>query len=256
MIGQYLDFQAEIGITKHTGGLAATRDLLAMCHVDEAREVLEVGCGIGVGTANLARDHGCHVVGVDRSERMIDWARRRAREDGVADRVELHVAGAADLPFEDGRFDVTYAESVLAFVEDAPKAIREMVRVTRPGGHVGFNESIWTEALTPEMEETARNLDVEVRPAAEWRALCEDAGLQDLEVRLRRIEPAAEVRNRIRWVGLPWAVRAWGRTLRRVVTEPESRTAIRSIYGPGMVAFGRTGYGLFAGRVPGGASDS
>jgi SAM-dependent methyltransferase len=249
MIGEYLDFQAEVGITKHTGGLAATRDLLELCHVAGAREVLEVGCGIGVGVANLARDHGCAVVGVDRSERMIDWARRRAHEHGVDARIELLVAGVTDLPFEDGRFDITYAESVLAFVDDPLAALREMVRVTRTGGYVGINESIWTQDVTPELEAFTRELDAMVRTASAWRALCTEAGLQDLQVRLRRVDPAAEVRNRIRWVGIPWALRAWGRTLRLLATSPESRVAIRSFYGPGMRTFESLGYGLFAGRV-------
>jgi SAM-dependent methyltransferase len=249
MIGRYLDFQGEVGITKHTGGFVATRDLLAMCHLADADEVLEVGCGIGVGVANLAREHGCRVVGVDRSERMIDWARRRVREHGVDDRVELRVASATALPFEDGRFDVAYAESVLAFVDDPALAIRELVRVTRPGGYVGINESIWTGPVTPELELLARDLSAGVRSAAEWRSLCEAAGLEDIQVRLRRVDPAAEVRNRIRWVGIPWAVRAWGRTLRLLVTDPDSRTAIRSFYGPGIGSFQNLGYGLFAGVV-------
>jgi SAM-dependent methyltransferase len=249
MLGEYLDFQADVGITKHTGGLTATRDLLELCHVDGASEVLEVGCGIGVGVANLARDHGCVVVGVDRSEKMIDWARRRAREHGVDDRIELHVAGATGLPFNDGRFDVTYAESVLAFVDDPLTALREMVRVTRPGGYVGINESIWTQPVTPEMEAFARDLQAGIRTAREWQLLCEEAGLQDIQVRLRRVDPAAEVRNRIRWVGLPWALRAWGRTLRMVATDPAARAGIRTFYGPGMSAFANLGYGLFAGRV-------
>jgi arsenite methyltransferase len=249
MLTQYLDFQAEVGITKHTGGLTATRDLLGLCHVDEAREVLEVGCGIGVGTANLARDHGCRVVGIDRSAQMIEWAGRRAREHGVEDRVELHVADATALPFDDGRFDIAYTESVLAFLDDPALAIREMVRVTRPGGWVGINESIWTGPVTPEMEALARDLQAGIRAAEEWRSLCESAGLRDLEIRLRRVDPAAEVRNRIRWVGLPWAVRAWGRTVRLVVTDPASRVAIRSFYGRGVDTFTSLGYGLFAGRV-------
>ena len=133
------------------GGLGATKELLALCHVDEAREVLEVGCGIGVEPANLARAHGCRVVGIDRSEQMIEWSRRRAREHGVIDRVELVVADVTDLPFGDGRFDVAFAESVLAFVGDRTAALREMARVVRPGGFVGFNESIRTQELTPEM---------------------------------------------------------------------------------------------------------
>ena len=48
MAGSFLDMQAYVGITKHIGGLPATRALLALCHVDDAREILEVGCGICV----------------------------------------------------------------------------------------------------------------------------------------------------------------------------------------------------------------
>ena len=122
--------------------------------------------------------------------------------------------------------------------------------MTRPGGYVGINESIWTKDRTPELETLARDLDVDVRPADTWRSLCEEAGLEDVVVKLRRIDPGAEVRNRLRWVGLPWAVRAWGRTVRLMVTEPESRAALRTFPGPGMSPFGCLGYGLFAGRVP------
>ena len=91
--------QASIGITKHIGGLEATNELLALCHLHEAREVLNVGCGIGVGSAYIARKYGCHVVGVDISEKMIAWSQRRAAEEGVADRVELRIADVRDLPF-------------------------------------------------------------------------------------------------------------------------------------------------------------
>ncbi|MBU0494206.1 MAG: hypothetical protein KKA73_08825 [Chloroflexi bacterium] len=62
----FLDMQAQVGITKHMGGFEATDELLALCHVEDAREVLYVGCGIGVGaTAYVARKYGCRVVGVD-----------------------------------------------------------------------------------------------------------------------------------------------------------------------------------------------
>ena len=250
MIGRYLDFQSIVGITKHMGGPGATKELLALCHVDEAREVLEVGCGIGVGPANLARTHGCRVVGIDRSEKMIEWSRRRVREHGVEDRVELQVADVTDLPFEDGRFDVAFAESVLAFVDDRPKALREMVRVVRPGGHVGFNESIWTRELPPDVATMARDMGADVQSVETWRSLCEQAGLQDLEVRLRRVDRAAEVRNRLRWVGLPWAVRAWGRTILLYASDPEARAALKSFYGPGMSVFSCVGYGQFVGKVP------
>ena len=51
----YLDMQAYVGITKHIGGRAATDQLLAWCHAENAHEVLVVGCGIGVSTAYIAK---------------------------------------------------------------------------------------------------------------------------------------------------------------------------------------------------------
>jgi arsenite methyltransferase len=69
----YLDMQAYVGITKHNGGFGATDELLSLCHTKDAQEVLNVGCGIGVGSAYVARTYGCRVVGVDISEKMIEW---------------------------------------------------------------------------------------------------------------------------------------------------------------------------------------
>ena len=138
---KYLDMQAYVGITKHNGGFAATNELLSLCHIEEAREVLNVGCGIGVGSAYIAKKYNCHVVGVDISEKMIEWSRQRAREERVEDKVEFRVANVLELPFEADRFDVVSCESVLAFVEDKPRAIRECVRMARPGRYVGLNET-------------------------------------------------------------------------------------------------------------------
>ena len=146
----YLDMQAYVGITKHIGGRAATDELLALCHIAQAREVLVVGCGIGVSCAYIAKKHGCRVVGVDISEKMIEWSHKRAHEERVEDKVEFRVADVLDLPFEADRFDAVLVESVIAFVDDKARAIRECVRVTRPGGYVGLNESFFTVPPTAE----------------------------------------------------------------------------------------------------------
>ncbi len=100
MAGSFLDMQAHVGIIKHIGGLPATRTLFSLCHVEEAQEILEVGCGIGVGSVRAAMMYDCRVVGVDISERMIEWSRQRAREETVEDRIEFQVAGVLALPFE------------------------------------------------------------------------------------------------------------------------------------------------------------
>ena len=91
--------QAHVGVTKHIGGFEATNELLSLCHIEDARQVLNVGCGIGVGPAYIAKKYDCRVVGVDISEKMIEWSRRRAREERVEDKVEFRMADVLELPF-------------------------------------------------------------------------------------------------------------------------------------------------------------
>lgn len=52
---RFLDMQADVGVTKHIGGFDATDELLSLCHIEDAREVLNVGCGIGVGSTYIAK---------------------------------------------------------------------------------------------------------------------------------------------------------------------------------------------------------
>jgi ubiquinone/menaquinone biosynthesis C-methylase UbiE len=246
---RFLDMQAEVGVTKHIGGFEATDELLSLCHIGDAREVLNVGCGIGVGSTYIAEKYGCHVVGVDISERMIEWSRQRAREERVEAKVEFRTADVLDLPFEAGRFDVVLAESVLIFVEDKARAIRECVRVTKPGGYVGLSEGLWTEQPSPELVALARDAVGPCVPTIEtWQELWEASGLQERVVRTRQVDPRTEVKSRIQWIGWRWLLRAWGRALRLVITNPAIRQSIKKQFDVPPEVFRYVGYGLFVGR--------
>lgn len=248
---KYLDMQAYVGITKHNGGFAATNELLSLCHIEAAREVLNIGCGIGVGSAYIAKKYNCHVVGVDISEKMIEWSRQRAREERVEDKVEFRVANVLELPFEADRFGVVFCESVLAFVEDKPRAIRECARVARPGGYVGLNETFWIAEASPELvtrAQTSLGLSTDILSAQTWRALWEESGLHDRVERIHQIDPRKEVKDRIQWVGWRWAVRAWGRLLRMYITNPAVRQSIKEMFDAPVEVMQQMGYGLFAGK--------
>lgn len=245
----YLDMQAYVGITKHNGGFAATDELLSLVHIDEAREVLNVGCGIGVGSAYIAKKHGCHVVGVDISDKMIDWSRQRAREEQVEDRVQFQVADVLDLPFDADRFDVVLAESVLAFVEDKQRAIRELVRVTRPGGYVGLNETFWTQEPAAEL---LSRMQESVAPCIltleDWQALWVTSKLLDRVVRPHEIDPRQEIRGRLQWVGGRWALRGFARLARLYLTNRSTRRSVKEMFDGPVELLQQMGYGLFAGR--------
>jgi hypothetical protein len=93
-----------------------------------------------------------------------------------------------------------------------------------------------------------------------WQALWDASGLRDRIVRTYRMDPAREVRGRMRWIGLPWLVRGWGRALRVYLTEPALRPALQTVMGaatdtatdePGAPpAWAAFGYGIFVGRKP------
>jgi SAM-dependent methyltransferase len=190
------------------------------------------------------------VVGVDISEKMIEWSRLRAREEKVQDKVEFQVANVLDLPFEDDRFDAVIVESVLAFVDDKPRAIRECIRVTKPGGYVGLNESFWTKQPSPEMIALAQDsVGTSIPTEGTWTVLWEASGLHDRTVSLRRVDTRLEVRDRLRWVGRRWALRGFGRLLRLFITNPGMKQSVKRFFsGTALDTMQEIGYGLFVGR--------
>lgn len=125
-------------------------------HAAAGASVLDVGCGPATDTLTLAALVGPrgHVAGVDQDPAMVAEADRRVAAAGVADRVEHHVADATALPFADGRFDAVRSERLFLHLADPEGALREMVRVTRPGGRVVLMDTDWgTRSVdTPETE--------------------------------------------------------------------------------------------------------
>ena len=110
------------------------RQMFALGPVGTGDRVLDVGCGIGLEAARLAKRVGPtgRVVGIDNCVQMIAEARRRALEASL--QVEYAVIDARRLVFPDGAFDLCRIERVLRYVERPGLALGEMARVVRPGG--------------------------------------------------------------------------------------------------------------------------
>ncbi len=118
---------------RHVGryGRELARALIAAAEVRAGRRALDVGCGPGALTTELVAVLGAdQVAAIDPSPPFVEAC--RARLPGV--RVELGPAEA--LPFEDAAFDHALAQLVVNFMADPPAGLREMRRVTRPGGTV------------------------------------------------------------------------------------------------------------------------
>lgn len=98
-------------------------------------QVLDVGSGPGVFLSEIAASVGPsgRVCGVDFSEEMVSAAQNRCADQPW---VDVRVADATQLPFEDGTFDVIISNAVLEYVPDLTTALSEIYRVLRVGGRV------------------------------------------------------------------------------------------------------------------------
>jgi ubiquinone/menaquinone biosynthesis C-methylase UbiE len=251
----FFDFAAEVGLTKHIGGVEATEALIELCHISEGKYVLDIGCGAGVTPCFIARRYGCRVVGVDILEGMVERSKERAKREGVMDRVEFRVADAQDLPFEDELFDAVITESVTAFPEDKQKAVNEYVRVTKPGGYVGLNESTWLKVPPPPelVAWASQDLGANIKPltSSEWVGLLETAGLREIVVKTYEVNVQDESKGILRRYGCGGMLGVLFRMLSLYARSPAYRKFVKEARKDGITPKNLDeyfGYGLYVGR--------
>ncbi len=103
--------------------------------------VLDLATGTGDLALMIARMYpDAQVVGTDPSPRMLEIGVEKARRAGLADRVQLREGDAQALSFDDDAFDACCIAFGIRNVPDRAKALREMVRVTKPGGRIAVLE--------------------------------------------------------------------------------------------------------------------
>lgn len=151
----------------------------------DSGRVLDVGSGTGALTAVLARRFGeTQVAAVDPSARFVEAMSTRYPW------ADVRHGGAEKLPFEDDRFAATLAQLVVHFMTDAAAGVREMVRVTQPGGVVAAcvwdvengraPHAVFLAAAQAETGASLEPIRVGTR-RGDLRALLEAAGCRDVE---------------------------------------------------------------------------
>lgn len=116
---------------RHSWSLAPL--LIAFAAPHAKGKALDVGCGTGNLAVELAKNSALTSIDAfDFSPPYIAYAKAR----GADSRVNFQTADACAIPFADGTFDLTLSMLVLAFIPEPQRAVREMVRVTKPGGTV------------------------------------------------------------------------------------------------------------------------
>jgi len=109
----------------------AVRDrALSIAGVEKGRIAADIGAGTGFITEGLVRK-GLQVIAVDRSEAMLAEMKKKFE---LSDEIDYRKGDAEKLPIPDGAVDYVFANMYLHHVESPLKAIREMVRILKPGG--------------------------------------------------------------------------------------------------------------------------
>ena len=106
------------------------RFLVSCVEAGTGDRALDVATGTGLVVAELIRQKGCTVVGLDQSPEMLAVARERLPD------VELVEASAESLPFADKSFDALTFTYLLRYVDDPRGTLAELARVVRPGGTI------------------------------------------------------------------------------------------------------------------------
>jgi demethylmenaquinone methyltransferase / 2-methoxy-6-polyprenyl-1,4-benzoquinol methylase len=106
-------------------------------HLSRSGQVLDVACGTGDWTIALAKvvGHEGSVTGLDFVQQMLDVARVKVEKKNLP-QIQFVSGNAMDLPFADDSFDVVTIGFALRNVPDVLTVLKEMTRVTKPGGQV------------------------------------------------------------------------------------------------------------------------
>ena len=96
------------------------------------KRVLEIGVGMGVDHAEWARRAPAYLAGIDLTDKAVGMTRERLSSEALTS--DLRVGDAEALPFEDGSFDLVYSWGVIHHTPAPEAALREVLRVLRPGG--------------------------------------------------------------------------------------------------------------------------
>lgn len=178
-----------------------TKKLLKFAGLKRGMNFLDIAAGTGALTIPAARI-GARVTAVDISPKMIILLKERAKKAGLTN-VDGYVMDGHDLDLPDNSFDVTGSQFGVMLFPDLPKGLREMMRVTKPGGtvlviafstldQVHFIKFFFSalQIVVPDFQGLPQDpppLPFQVSDPKILHKRMEDAGLQDIQI-IREIE--------------------------------------------------------------------
>lgn len=165
------------------GGVDLYRQIALLTGMKEGMEVLDVAAGKGVPLQYFAEEYGVTAAGVEIDPAMVDNAESWSRSLRVGKRIQFQDGRSDALPYRDEIFDVAIGEIGLANHCAPEDAVRELVRVTKPGGFVVLVQLVW-KAVVDEKRRAVLSDHLGARPlmVVEWKRLLREAGVEDVHV--------------------------------------------------------------------------
>jgi len=121
---------------------ATERALRLLPPLTRGHRILDIGCGSGAQTVDLARTTEAEIVAVDNHAPFVAQLARRAAEAGLAGRITAEVGDMNDLRFPDGSFDVVWSEGAI-FIIGFARGLARWRRLLTPRGHMVVSEFCW-----------------------------------------------------------------------------------------------------------------
>ena len=143
------EFNAALGESLSPRGPEMLYDIVESLGLAHGSAAVDVGCGEGGHSIELARRFCFEVLGVDPLERHVAIAREGARDAGVAASVRFAAGSVANIPLADGSVELVWCRDVLSLVDDLDGAFREVRRVLKPSGRAITYQMFTTELLDP-----------------------------------------------------------------------------------------------------------
>lgn len=112
------------------------------------QRVLDIGCGAGVQTLELARRCPADILAVDLHAPFLEILKKHAAAEGLDQRISTQVADMGDLPFPDASFDAVWAEGC-SFIIGFAQGLARWKRLLKPGGHLVISEFTWFDQNPP-----------------------------------------------------------------------------------------------------------
>jgi ubiquinone/menaquinone biosynthesis C-methylase UbiE len=159
------------------GSSESTARAFSVIKLDNSQpEILDLGCGPGKQTLDLASLCRGRITAVDSHQPFLEQLIKRASAQNVSDRIVVLNADMADLGFADESFDVVWSEAA-AYSIGFDNALLLWKRLIKPGGYLAVSEVVWTSPERPAEVETFWNVEYpEMRQVDDLLEACTQSG--------------------------------------------------------------------------------